>query len=188
MAMTKKTRRNLRNLTYSAACLALCIVLPFATGQIPQVGKMLCPMHLPVLLAGFLCGPVWAGGVGLIAPLLRHVLFGMPQIPTAFGMSAELLAYGALAGIFYAILPRKKSSIYIALLLAMLLGRVVWGGAMVIILAAGGGAFTWAAFVAGGFTTALPGIAVQLILIPILVLALENAGIIEKKERPEALH
>ena len=53
--------KTLRNLTYSAMSLALCLVLPFFTGQIPQIGAMLCPMHLPVLLAGFLCGPAWAG-------------------------------------------------------------------------------------------------------------------------------
>lgn len=179
MALTQKTKLSLRALTYSAVCLALCIVLPFFTGQIPQVGNMLCPMHLPVLLAGFLCGPVWAGGVGLLAPLLRHALFGMPAFPTAFAMSAELLSYGVLSGIFYRILPKKKSSIYLSLLLAMLLGRFVWGGAMIAILSAGGGAFTWAAFVSGAFTTALPGIVMQLVLIPLLVMALENAKILQ---------
>ena len=66
--MSSKTtlHRAIRNLVYSAACLALCLVLPFLTGQIPQVGSMLCPMHIPVLLAGFLCGPWWAMAVGLV--------------------------------------------------------------------------------------------------------------------------
>lgn len=178
-SVSLRTRTYLRRLTYSAVCLALCIVLPFFTGQIPQIGNMLCPMHLPVLIAGFLCGPLWAGGVGLVAPLLRHALFGMPAFPTAFAMSAELLAYGMLTGIFYRMLPRRRSSIYLALLLAMLLGRFVWGAAMTGIMLSSGSVFTWAAFVAGAFTTALPGIAVQLVLIPILVMALENAGYID---------
>ena len=68
-------KHTLRNLTYAAMSLALCLVLPFFTGQIPQIGAMLCPMHLPVLLAGFLCGPWWAAGVGAVAPLLRFFLF-----------------------------------------------------------------------------------------------------------------
>ena len=180
MSMSHKTRVILRNLTYAAACLALCIVLPFLTGQIPQIGSMLCPMHIPVLLAGFLCGPAWAGAVGLIAPLLRHAMFGMPPFPMAFAMSAELLAYGVLTGVFYRLLPKKKSNIYLSLILAMLLGRVVWGVAMVVIMSANGGAFTWAAFLAGGFTTALPGIVLHIVLIPILVMALENAGTIRR--------
>lgn len=180
MSMTQAIKAHLRRITYSALCLALCIVLPFVTGQIPQVGKMLCPMHLPVLLAGFLCGPVWAGSVGLVAPLLRHLLFGMPQLPMAFAMSAELLAYGVFVGIFYRLLPKGKGSIYLSLLLAMLLGRLVWGAAMIAVMQVSGGAFTWAAFTAGAFTTALPGIAVQIVLIPILVMALERAGYIGK--------
>ncbi len=178
MSLSRKTY--LRRLTCSAACLALCLVLPFVTGQVPQIGSMLCPMHPPVLLAGFLCGPVWAGAVGLVAPLLRHVLFSMPPFPTALAMSAELLAYGAFTGVFYRLLPKKRSNIYLSLVLAMLLGRAVWGLAMVVILRASGGAFTWAAFAAGAFTKALPGIAVQLVLIPLLVMALENAKLIER--------
>ena len=178
--MSLSRKAGLRRLTCAAVCLALCLVLPFATGQIPQIGSMLCPMHLPVLLAGFLCGPVWAGAVGLVAPLLRHALFVMPQFPTALAMSAELLAYGVFTGVFYRLLPKKRSNIYLSLILAMLLGRAVWGLAMVVILRASGGAFTWAAFAAGAFTTALPGIAVQLILIPLLVMALENARLIER--------
>ena len=180
MSMSQKTRGILHDLTYAAVCLALCIVLPFLTGQIPQIGSMLCPMHIPVLLAGFLCGPVWAGAVGLVAPLLRHAMFAMPPFPMAFAMSAELLAYGVLTGVFYRLLPKKKSNIYFSLILAMLLGRVVWGAAMVVIMSANGGAFTWAAFLAGGFTSALPGIVLHIVLIPILVMALENAKIIRR--------
>lgn len=180
MSMSQRTREYLRGLTCSALCLALCLVLPFITGQIPQVGSMLCPMHIPVLLAGFLCGPFWAGGVGLVAPLLRHLLFGMPPFPMALAMSAELLAYGVFTGIFYRLLPKRKSSIYVSLVLAMLLGRLIWGAAMIAVMQVSGGVFTWAAFLSGAFTTALPGIAVQLVLIPILVLALERAGYIRR--------
>ena len=80
----------LRHMVYAAVCLALCMVLPFLTGQIPQIGSALSPMHIPVLLAGFLCGPWWAMAVGFAAPLLRHVWMGMPPLITAIAMSFVL--------------------------------------------------------------------------------------------------
>lgn len=165
---------SLRNFLYAAVCLALCLALPFLTGQVPQVGKMLSPMHIPVLLAGFLCGPWWAALVGVIAPLLRFVLFGMPAIfPTGIAMCFELAAYGLAAGLLCRLFPRKTGTVYAALVLAMLCGRIVWGIAMWALLGSG---FTWQAFAAGAFINALPGIALHLVLIPPIVLALRKNG------------
>ena len=94
------TNRGVRNLTFSSMFLALCMVLPFLTGQIPQIGAMLSPMHIPVLICGFVCGPLWGMIVGAIAPVLRSVLFGMPKLfPSAVCMMFELAAYGAAAGL-----------------------------------------------------------------------------------------
>lgn len=169
-----------RSLAYAALCLALCMVLPFLTGQIPQIGSMLSPMHIPVFLAGFLCGPWWAAAVGAVAPLLRHVLFGMPPFPTAFGMCTELLTYGLVCGLLYRGVGKRKGGIYLSLISAMLAGRIVWGVTMKCILAAQGGAFTWAAFLAGAFTKAVPGIILHIVLIPAIVMALERADIIKK--------
>ncbi|MDY5612747.1 ECF transporter S component [Dysosmobacter sp.] len=167
------------HLTYAAACLALCMVLPFLTGQIPEIGSALCPMHIPVLLAGFLCGPWWALAVGAVAPLLRFALFGMPPLfPTGAAMCFELAAYGLVSGILYRKLPKKAVNVYVSLVLAMLAGRIVWGIVMVILMGLSGSAFTWAAFVAGAFVNAVPGIIVHIILIPIIVLALRKAGLI----------
>lgn len=168
----------IRKLTYSAMCLALCLVLPFLTGQIPQIGSALCPMHLPVLLAGYLCGPWWAMGVGAVAPLLRHLWLGMPPFLAALGMTFELAAYGMVVGLAYRKLPRSAAGIYLSLICAMILGRIVWGCAMVVILGVGGTPFTWSAFLAGALLNAIPGIAVQLVLIPALVVALQRANII----------
>ena len=96
-----------RRLTYSALCLALAIVLPFLTGQIPQIGSALCPMHIPVLLCGFLCGWPWGLAVGFIAPLLRSVMFGMPPMfPTALAMAFELAVYGGVSGFLYRKFPK----------------------------------------------------------------------------------
>lgn len=169
-----------RRLTAAAVCLTLCLVLPFLTGQIPQIGSALCPMHLPVLLGGFICGPWWAAAVGAAAPLLRHALFaGMPPILTALAMTFELAVYGLVSGILYRNRKKNVKNIYISLVSAMVAGRVVWGIATVIITGAAGGVFTWAAFASGAVLNAIPGIAVQIILIPVIVVALRKAGIIE---------
>ena len=100
-------RNNVFHLTVSAICLALCMVLPFLTGQIPQIGSMLSPMHIPVLLCGFVCGPAWAAVVGAFAPILRFALFGMPPLfPTGAAMCFELLTYGVVSGALYRMLSR----------------------------------------------------------------------------------
>lgn len=156
--------------------LALALVLPFLTLQIPQLGNALCPMHFPVLLCGFFCGPVYSAAIGFIAPLLRFELFAMPPlIPTGIAMCFELAAYGAVSGLLYKLLPPKKLSVYISLIGAMLVGRVIWGCARVVLYEMGKAEFSWAVFIAEGFTNAIPGIIVQIVLIPILVIALNKA-------------
>lgn len=169
-----------KKLVTAAICLALCMVLPFLTGNIPQIGSMLCPMHIPVLLCGFLCGPLYGAVVGAIAPVLRFVLFGMPPIlPTGVAMCFELAVYGLVSGWLYRLFLRKKMNgnlaVYAALILAMTAGRIAWGIVRVILTGAGGYAFTWQAFMAGAFLNAIPGIIIQIVLIPIIVLALKRA-------------
>ena len=163
-------------MTLSALFLALAYVLPFLTGQIPEIGAMLCPMNIPVLLRGFICGPVWAALIGAVAPLLRFALFGMPPLfPAGAAMCFELAVYGLVSGLLYGLLPKRKASIYVSLLAAMLVGRIVWGAVRLIISGVGGSAFTWAAFLSGAFTSAIPGIILHIVLIPLLVIALERA-------------
>ena len=169
-------RIHIQKLVLAALCLALCMVLPFLTGQIPEIGSMLSPMHIPVLLCGFICGPVWAALIGAVAPLLRFALFGMPPLfPVGAAMCFELAVYGLVSGLLYGLLPKRKASIYISLLAAMLVGRIVWGAVRMIISGVGGSAFTWAAFLSGAFTSAIPGIILHIVLIPLLVIALERA-------------
>ena len=172
------TSLQIRKLTYAALFLALALVLPFLTGQIPQIGSALSPMHIPVLLCGFLVGWPWGLAVGFIAPLLRSVIFGMPVIvPGAVAMAFELAVYGLVSGILYRLLPKKKWSIYVTLIVAMLAGRVIWGIARLIIAGLSGNSFTWALFLAGAFTNAIPGIILHIILIPVIVMVLEHAGL-----------
>ena len=167
--------KGLKRLVLAALFLAVALVLPFLTGQIPEVGAMLCPMHIPALLCGFFCGWPWGLAVGLIAPVLRSLLFSMPPIfPVAICMSFELAAYGAVSGWLYAKLPGKKASVYGALLAAMVVGRLVWGAARFLCTGLDVSAFGLSAFWAGAVTSAIPGIIVQIVLIPILVMALEK--------------
>ncbi|MBQ1235762.1 MAG: ECF transporter S component, partial [Oscillospiraceae bacterium] len=137
--MKKKT--NLRNLILSAMFLALAFVLPFLTGQIPQIGSMLCPMHIPVLLCGFFCGAPWGLAVGFLAPIFRSLIFGMPPMfPTAVCMAFELATYGFIAGLLYSKLPRNRGSVYVSLISAMVIGRVVWGLMMMLCMGIKGSA------------------------------------------------
>ena len=175
-------RTNVKKMSLAALFLAMALVLPFLTGQIPEVGSMLCPMHIPALLCGFFCGWPWGLMVGFVAPLLRSVTFGMPPMfPVAICMAFELAAYGAISGALYQKLPKKKSSIYVALLVAMVLGRIVWGAAQFVCLGLSGSSLTMSAFWAGAVTSANPGIIVQIVLIPLLVMALEKHNPVRAK-------
>lgn len=164
---------NIKNLTLAAFFLALGQVLPFLTGQIPQIGSMLLPMHYPILLCGFICGWKYGALVGFICPLLRSVLFGMPPMyPTAIAMAFELCGYGLLSGFIFSRFKEKNLlSILISLVGAMLGGRIIWGLAQMVLLGVQGNSFTGAAFIAGAFGNALIGIIIQLILIPLIVSA-----------------
>ncbi len=163
---------HMKKLTFSALFLALCLFLPFLTLQTVQLGNMFSLMHIPVFVCGFVCG--WPHGllVGFLAPLLRNLLFGMPPFPRNIAMAAELLTYGLFAGLFYRIFPKKAGYLYVSLILAMILGRVVWGSVMACIA----GNFTFSAFLAGAFVNAVPGILCHLALVPPLVLAFQKSG------------
>jgi len=111
-----KKQNTLRTMILAAMFLAIAYILPFFTGQIPQVGSMLCPMHIPVLLCGFLCGWPWGLAVGFTAPLFRSATLSMPPMyPVAISMAFELATYGAVSGLLHRILPRKRISIYCSL-------------------------------------------------------------------------
>ncbi len=173
--MNQSTKR----LVLAGLFLALGLLMPFLTGQIPSFGSRLLPMHIPVLLSGFALGGPLGLIVGFLTPLLRSVLFGMPPVfPTAFVMAYELASYGYLAGVLYRSFPRKDSFIYASLLLAMVGGRVVWGLVNAFVLGLSGTTFTWQMFTAGAVFNAIPGIVLQLAIIPVIVLALQRARLV----------
>lgn len=164
-----------RQLTLAALFLALGLVLPFLTGQIPQIGSMLLPMHIPVLICGFVCGWRYGMLVGFVTPLLRSMIFGMPPMVAAVCMAFEMAAYGAVAGLLYVALKHVKGKTYLSLLGAMVSGRVVWGVvSMVVFRLVMGKTFGWEAFAAGAVINALPGIVLQLVIIPPIVIIIEK--------------
>jgi len=164
----------IKKLCFSGVFLALALVLPFITGQIPQIGAALAPMHFPVLLCGFLCGAPWGAAVGFIAPFLRMFLFGMPPFIKAIGMAFELATYGFASGFLYKRFAKKKAGVYITLITAMILGRLVWGLVRYILAGLQNTEFGLSAFWAGAVSSAIPGIILQIILIPLLVKLLEK--------------
>lgn len=160
--------------------IALGLILPFITGQIPRIGSMLLPMHIPVLIAGFVLGSKYGLIIGFILPLLRSLLFSMPPLyPTAIAMAFELATYGCVTCLLYKKLPNKKSSIYVSLIGAMLAGRLVWGIVSYVLFSIGGSPFTIEMFMAGGFINAVPGIVLQIVIIPPIIMALENSKLME---------
>ena len=157
----------IKKLVLSAMFMALGIVLPFLTMQIEGIGSALLPMHLPIMLTGLICGWKYGLAVGFITPLLRSVTVGMPRIyPDAVYMAFELATYGLVIGILYKI---TKKEVYTSLIGAMLAGRIVWGIIKACLLGVGENGITFALFITDGFVEALPGIALQLILIPMIM-------------------
>lgn len=169
------TKQRIHRLVLSALLLALGLVLPFLTGQIPEVGSRLLPLHLPALLCGFVCGWPWGLAVGAVLPVLRSFLFGMPPLmPTALAMAFEMAAYGAAAGVLY-----RRCNVYVSLVGAMVIGRLVWGVASWLLYAAFmPNGFSLAMFWAGGFVNAWPGMVLQLVVVPLIVTALKKAKLI----------
>lgn len=174
-----------KNLTLSALFIALGLVLPFLTGQLKQLGNAFLPMHLPVFLCGLIVGPVHGLIVGLVLPILRHFIFGMPPLyPTAISMSFELVTYGFVSGFIYKISRWKCIiALYEALIISMIIGRIVWGVVQMILLGINGQPFTWQMFMAGAFLNAIPGIIFQLIFIPAIMLVLNKTGLVRIHRR-----
>lgn len=137
-------------------------------------------MHIPVLLCGFICGWPYGLIIGLVLPVFRSMLFGMPPMfPTAVAMAFELAAYGLMTGLLYKLLPKKNVSIYASLILSMVCGRIVWGIVSFFLYGLNETAFTWETFISGAFLNAIPGIVIQIIIIPVVVIALSKAKLIE---------
>lgn len=170
----------IKKLVYAALCIALGVVLPIAFHSIPNAGSIFLPMHIPVLLCGLICG--WEYGLicGAITPILSSLITGMPPIAYVPSMTIELAVYGFISGLLINIIKTKKTSvnIYISLILAMIAGRFAYGFMNALVFRAG--SYSMQIWLASAFITSFPGIIIQLILIPILVLALKKAKLVEQ--------
>ena len=165
-----------RSLVLAALFLALAFVLPMITGHVPQVGNMLCPMHFPILLCGFVLGGPWGLAVGFIAPLVRSVLFGMPPMfPIAIAMAFELAAYGLVSGVLWHNVKHTEPIMYATLVTAMEAARFLSGPERFVLDRLTGSSFPFSAFLSGALLTAVPGIVAQLVLIPLILIALQKA-------------
>lgn len=176
----------IKRITLSALFVALGWLLPFLTGQIPDIGNMLCPMHIPVFLSSFILGPIYGSIIGFILPLSRSLLFGMPVFyPSAICMSFELLTYGLVSGFLFNLLTKRKNidykfSLYVSLIISMVVGRIVWGFSRFFIGLVSENLFTLSLFLMEGFVNAWPGIVLQLILIPLLITILTKTKVLSK--------
>lgn len=187
-----RSSEKVRRLTFSALCLALCYVLPFITANNPSLGNMLCLMHIPVMLCGFLCGAPYGIAVGFVAPLLRTLTISAPPVMTAIPMAFELAVYGAVTGITYKALSKKQAvfskghgrtsvNVYISLVLAMLLGRSAGGAVKFVLLGLGYvESFSISAFVSAYLLATWPGIIIQIVFIPVVMLTLKRSGFMER--------
>ncbi|HOA35212.1 MAG: ECF transporter S component [Dethiobacteria bacterium] len=162
----------------TAVCMALCVVLPLAFHAVPNAGSIYLPMHIPVLLCGLICGWGYGLACGVVGPLLSNLLTGMPPAAVLPAMLVELAVYGIAAGLCISLIRTGKlyADLYISLIAAMLTGRIVAGIARALIFAPG--TMTAAAWATSYFVTGLPGIIIQLALLPSIVFALEKARLI----------
>lgn len=172
--------RSIKKLTLTSVCAALCVVLPIAFHSIPNAGTIFLPMHIPVLICGMICG--WPYGLvcGLMGPLLSSAITGMPPVAMLPAMMVECGTYGAVSGLVLKVIRTGKTygDLYIALVVAMIAGRVISGIAKALIFSPG---LAMSAWVASSFVTALPGIVIQLVFLPGVVAMLMKANVIPQR-------
>ena len=169
-----------KKLVYTAACIALCLVLPMAFHSIPNAGAIFLPMHIPVLLCGLVCGWPYGLVTGLIGPFLSSILTGMPGAAMLPGMMVECTVYGAVAGLMMRFVRTKNATadLYISMITAMALGRFLAGLAKAWIFSPGAAPFAW---VTTSLVTGIPGIVIQLLVMPAIIFALTRAKLIPQR-------
>lgn len=164
--MKNKTRK----LVWASFLLILGIILPRLINLAGSMtlGNLISPIHIPVFLTGLILGPFYGALVGFITPLFSTLLFAMPPMmpPIAVLMAFELAVFGLITGYLYS---SKSQNIYLSLIAAMVLGRLVYGLALIAV----GPLFNFnppfIPFMQGAFLTGIPGIVIQLVIIPPII-------------------
>lgn len=174
-----------KTIVIAAVCAALGIVLPMAFHSIPNAGSTWLPMHIPVMISGLVAGPVSGLATGILAPVLSSVLTGMPPAPILPSMACELAVYGLVSGALSRVVRtgHTAADLYISLVGAMIVGRVVGGVLQALIFSAG--TYSLAAWATAYFVTGITGIVLQLAVVVPIVVALERAGLVPPRY-PEA--
>ncbi len=169
-----------KKLVYTAACTALCVVLPMAFHAVQNAGQVFLPMHIPVLLCGLMCGWPFGFICGLLGPALSCLLTAMPPIAMLPGMMVECAAYGCVTGLMMCWVHTKcpMLDLYISMLTAMTVGRVLSGLAKSLIFSPGTAPFAW---VTTSLVAGIPGIVIQLVLIPLVVYGLTKARLLPRR-------
>lgn len=176
-----KRNDSLYPLLITAILLAVGMILPYLTGQIPSIGQLISPLHIPVFICGLTCGWGWGAALGFVLPILRGLTLGMPPFPAVgLPMAFEMAFYGAVSGLLYQLLRKVWKdkhivAIVISLLAAMVVGRCAGGATRAIMMGVQGSAYSFAAFFASYFTGTVVGAVIHIIVCPLITLALEKA-------------
>lgn len=170
--------KSTKNIVLTALFIAIGVVLPQAFHAIPNAGSIFLPMHIPVLMSGYAVGPVFGLICGVLTPLLSHLIFGMPPAPILPSMLCELACYGLMSGLLNRVIKTENKLMknYLVLIGAMICGRAFYGILNALIFKAG--SYSLSAWLSAALITALPGIIIQLILIPALITRLQKANLI----------
>lgn len=171
-----------KTLALTALFIAIGIILPSVFHAF-GAGSVFLPMHIPVLLCGLICGPFWGLAAGIITPILSSMMTGMPPAGILPSMVCELAAYGFFSGLFIRIIhtPKTIVNLYASLILTMIIGRVIAGMLNAIVFKAG--AYSLTVWISAMFIQGLPGILIQLAIIPASVLALQKAKLIQMQQK-----
>ena len=174
----------IKNLVFAALCCALCLILPMAFHSIPNGGQVMLPMHIPVLLCGIACGWPYGLACGIVGPLLSSLVTGMPPAAMLPGMMVECGVYGLISGLMMRFLRTGRNlwDLYIGMVTAMAAGRIAAGFAKAWIFTPGISPFAW---VTTSLVTGIPGICLQLVLIPMVLGALTRARLIPARYAKE---
>jgi len=169
-----------KKLVFTAVCAALCVVLPMAFHAVQNAGTIFLPMHIPVLLCGLMCGWPFGFICGVLGPALSSLLTGMPLAAMLPSMMIECAAYGCVTGLMMRYVHTKHSiaDLYISMITAMVVGRVLAGLAKSFIFSPGTAPFAW---VTTSLVAGIPGIVIQLLLIPLVVYTLTKAKLLPQR-------
>jgi hypothetical protein len=171
-----KNNNSVREMVMSGLFITMGLVFPVVF-HFFGLGSTFLPMHILVLLAGFMLSMPYAVAVGAITPFISSIITGMPPIfPIMPYMVFELATYAALASI----LSRKmRLNAYVALIGSMIAGRIVAGVVVgIMVLLFGVKLSSPFIFIGSAVVTGIPGIIIQLVFVPPMTILLKRTNLI----------